>query len=87
MEVLKYLCIGVLALGGAAILLFCIKSGKPFKYLLLNAIAGVAALAVINLTARFSGVHISVNEWTAAGSAIYGLPAVCGFLFLPMIFR
>lgn len=87
MDVLKYLIIGVLILGGTAILLFCVMGRKPFKYLLLNAAAGLAALIVINLTSRFSGVNIPINEWTAAGSALYGLPAVCGFLFLPMIFR
>lgn len=87
MEVLKYLSIGILVLGAAAILIFCIKGGRPFKYLLLNAAAGAAALTIINLTARLSGVHIPINEWTAAGSLIYGLPAVCGFLFLPMIFK
>lgn len=87
MEVLKYVCIGVLTVGAAALLIFCIRGGKPFKYMLINALAGITALIAINFTARFSGVHIPINEWTAAGSAIYGIPAVCGFLFLPMIFR
>ena len=61
---------------------FCIGSKKPFKYLLLNLLSGVIALAAVNLTARFSGVHIPVNPYSAGAGAVFGIPAVFGLLIL-----
>lgn len=87
MEILKYGGIAVLAVGALALLIFAAKSGKPFKTLLLNAFMGIAVMAVIDLTAKFTGVYIPVNQYTAAGSAVFGIPAVCGFLILPIIFK
>ena len=48
---------------------------------------GIAVMAVIDLTAKFTGVHIPVNQYTVTGSAVFGIPAVCGFLVLPIIFK
>lgn len=87
MEILKYGGIAVLAVGALALLIFAVKGGKPFKRLLLNAFLGIAVMAVIDLTAKFTGVHIPVNQYTVAGSAVFGIPAVCGFLILPIIFK
>lgn len=61
---------------------FCIGSKKPFKYLLLNLLSGILALAVVNLTTRFSGVHIPVNPYSAGAGAVFGIPAVFGLLIL-----
>lgn len=87
MEFLKYAAITLLGLTAFCILIFAIKSGKPIRSLFINALLGIAALLAVNLTARFTGVHIPVNQWTAAGSAIYGIPAVCGFVLLDMIIK
>ncbi len=76
----------MIAIGALVLLIFAAKTGKPFKSLLLNAFIGIAAMAVIDLTAKFTGVHIPVNWWTVTGSAVFGIPAVCGFLILPIIF-
>ena len=86
MEVLKYICIGVLAVSALVILAFAIKSKKFFKVLFLNAFLGVFFLAVINLTTAFTGVSIPVNEYTVSGSAVFGIPALCGFLIFKFIF-
>lgn len=86
MEILKYGGITVLAVGALALLIFAVKGGKPFKRLLLNAFMGIAVMAVIDLTAKFTGVHIPINQYTVAGSAVFGIPAVCGYLILPLIF-
>lgn len=66
-------------------LILALKSRKFFRSLFLNALLGVAVLAAIDLTTRFTGVHIPVNEWTVGSSAVLGLPAVAGFLLLPLI--
>ena len=86
MEILKYGGIAVIAIGALALLIFSAKTGKLFKTLILNAFMGIAVMAVIDLTAKFTGVHIPVNWWTVGGSAVFGIPAVCGFLILPIIF-
>lgn len=86
MEILKYGGIAVIAIGALALLIFSAKTGKLFKTLILNAFIGIAVMAVIDLTAKFTGVHIPVNWWTVGGSAVFGIPAVCGFLILPIIF-
>lgn len=86
MEFLKYGGIALAAVGGLVILIFAFKTGKPLKALLLNAISGIAALMLINITARFTGVHIPLNQWTAGLSAGFGIPAVCLFLLLPIFF-
>lgn len=86
MEVLKYGAVVLLAVGFITVTVFSVKSGKAVKTLLLNAFAGVAVLAIINLTAKFTGVYVPLNPYTAAGAVCYGIPAVCGFLVLPIIF-
>lgn len=87
MEFLKYGGIALAALGGLAVLIFAFKTGKPFRALLLNALSGLAVLTLIDITTRFTGVHIPVNQWTAGLSAGFGVPAVCLFLVLPVIFK
>ncbi len=86
MEILKYGGIAVIAIGALVLLIFAVKTGKPFKSLILNAFIGITVMAVIDLTAKFTGVHIPVNWYTVTGSAVFGIPAVCGYLILPLIF-
>ena len=86
MEILKYGGIAVIAIGALVLLIFAAKTGKPFKSLLLNAFIGIAVMAVIDLTAKFTGVHIPVNWYTVTGSAVFGIPAICSYLILPLIF-
>lgn len=52
------------------------------KSIFLNALLGFAAITVINLTQKFTGVHIPLNWWTVGGSGVFGLPAVCGIILL-----
>lgn len=85
MEILKYSVIVLLCLSAFIILGLSIGSGKPLKVLLINALIGVFAVTAINLTARFTGIHIPINEYTLTGAGVYGLPAVCGLLILKLI--
>ena len=86
MDILKYGGIAVIAIGALVLLIFAAKTRKLFKALLLNAFLGIAVMALIDLTAKFTGAHIPVNWWTVTGSAVFGIPAVCGYLILPLIF-
>lgn len=85
MEILKYAAIIILSLAAFVILGLSVGSGKPIKVLLINALIGVAAFTIVNLTARFTGIRIPLNEWTLAGAGIYGIPAVFGLLILRLI--
>ena len=87
MEILKYGGIAVVAFGALALLLWAALTGMRFNSLLFNAFIGIAVMAVIDLTAKFTGVYIPVNQYTVTGSAVFGIPAVCGFLILPIIFK
>lgn len=76
----------MLIIGALAVLICAVKGGKPLKSLLLNAFLGIAVLAVIDLTSKFTGVHVPINQWTVLGAAGFGVPAVCAFLVLHIIF-
>lgn len=87
MEFFKYGGIALAVLCGLVLLIFAFKSGKPLRILLLNALLGISMLILINLTTRFTGVHIPINRWTAGFSAGFGIPAVGLFVMLPLIFN
>lgn len=75
----------IVAIGCLFILGFSLGSGKPIKHLIFNALAGLVAFILIKLTSRFTGVNISLNQWTAIGASVFGIPAVCFFVLLELI--
>ena len=85
MQFIKIFTVSLCVLQGITLMLLCAKYEKSFKYLLLNIILGIAALAAIDLTARFSGIHIPINPYSAATSALFGMPGVCGMLVMNLI--
>ncbi len=85
MKTLGVLAIIWLSLSALALLILHIKSHKIIKSIFLNALLGFAAIAVINLTQKFTGVHIPLNWYTVGGSGIFGLPAVCGIILTQII--
>lgn len=87
MEIIKCGALILLSIGALAVLICAFRTGKPFKTLFLNFLFSVAAVAVIDLTSKFTGVHIAINQWTVSGVAAFGVPAVCGYLLLPFIFK
>lgn len=86
MTFLKYSGIAAVVLSGLVLLIVCVLGRKPLRCIILNIIIGIAGLAAVNMTARFTGVYIPVNEWTVSGSAIFGIPGVCGIILLQVIF-
>lgn len=86
MQLLKISFIILLSVYAVLLLLFCAKSGKFLKTLLLSAISGLAVMVVINLTSKISGVSMPVNFWTVTGSMSFGIPGVLGLLILRLFF-
>jgi len=79
---LGYTAVGLAVLCEIILLFTAFLSGKPFRILFLNALSGIAVLALINIIGKFCDVSIAINEWTVGGSAAFGLPAVIGLLLL-----
>lgn len=86
MEILKYSAIVLLSVSGLIMFVFAVKSKKFFKTVFFNAFMGLILLSTIDLTAKFTGVYIPVNEYTVTGSAVYGIPALLMFLALKFVF-
>lgn len=85
MKIYMYSILAAAIISELFVLFFCLKSGKPIKNLLLSAICGIAAIIAVNLTTRFSGVHIPVNPYSVVSSSIFGIPAVCGMVIMGML--
>ena len=86
MEIVKYFIMGVVALCVLIILVMAFMSRKFFKTLFLNALLGIFSIAVINLTTKYTGVHIPLNWWTVSAGGVLGLPGVLGLLISNFIF-
>lgn len=85
MKTLGIIAVVWLSLCALVLLVLHIKSHRIIKSVFLNAILGFTAVAVINLTQKFTGVHIPLNRLTVIGSGIFGLPAVCGTILAQII--
>ena len=70
---------------GLVLLVMHIKSHRILCSVLLNALLGVLAMAVLGLTKKYTGVSVPFNWYTVLGSGTFGIPAVCGFLALNML--
>ena len=86
MTILKYAVLIVLSVFLFVILGFAIKTKKSFRILLFNVFMGWTTLAIIDLTAKFTGVYIPINEYTVTGCGVFGIPAVIIFLIFRFIF-
>lgn len=86
MEILKYCCLGLIIICTFAILIFATRTKKTLKMLFLNSVIGLSVFAIIYFTRKYTGINLNLNLFTAVGSAIFGIPAIIGFLFLNFIF-
>ena len=74
------------------ILIVCVVSGiflKPIKFvlkLILNSVAGIAIIAVINLIGAGAGIHIGLNPVTAILVGVLGVPGVILTLLLQIFY-
>lgn len=85
MKILLILTVGVLSISALTILLMALYSGKAVKRLLINALAGIGAMLIINLTKKYTGVNIPINAYSVVGATVFSVPAVIGLLILNLI--
>lgn len=85
-ENLKIAVLILLAVTELIILINAFKSRKPFTTLLINALSGILAIVVINITKNYSGVSIPLNWFTVLGGAAFGIPSACGYLLAAFLF-
>ncbi|MBO4433234.1 MAG: pro-sigmaK processing inhibitor BofA family protein [Clostridia bacterium] len=85
MKTLSVLLISLLSVSAFVLIILYIRSRRPIRSAVLNALLGLAALAAVDLTARFTGVYIPINIYSLPGAAIFGMPAVCAFVIIQMI--
>ena len=85
MRTLGIITIVWLSLCALVLLVLHIKSHKFIKSIFLNALLGFAAIVVINLTQKYTGVFVPLNWWTVGGSGVLGLPCVCGVILLQVL--
>ncbi|MBR4123123.1 MAG: pro-sigmaK processing inhibitor BofA family protein [Clostridia bacterium] len=86
MNIYKNVLILILSVFLISIVILFIITKKPFKTLFLNAFIGVCTLAILDLTSKITGVYIPINTYTVTGASIFGIPAICGFLLLKILF-
>ena len=85
MKTIGILAIIWLSTCALALLILHIKSYRMIRSILFNAILSFAVIAIINLTQKFTSVHIPLNWWTVGGSGVFGLPCVCGIILLQIL--
>ena len=85
MKILGSFVVSLLCVFAFVLLVMHIKSRRPLRSAGINALLGIAALALINLTARFTGVYIPVNIYSLPGAAIFGMPAVFAFVIIQTV--
>lgn len=83
---LKIIVIITLSIYGFIYLLLAAKTKRPFYTIFGYAFLGIIAIAVIDITSKFSGVYIPVNPYTVGTGAIFGLPGTVSLLLLKIIF-
>ena len=86
MKILAAVFISALSLFALILLILHIKSRRPLRSAAANAILGLAAIGLVNLTARFTGVRIPINIYTVPAAAVFGIPACAALVIFGMLF-
>lgn len=64
----------------------CGRQRKPVKAMLVNSIAGIAALFILSFILSFWGKAVLLNYAATAAAAVLGLPGVMLMLLLWILF-
>ncbi|MCL2107699.1 MAG: pro-sigmaK processing inhibitor BofA family protein [Oscillospiraceae bacterium] len=84
---LKVLLCALAGGGALAILVSMLRARRLFRYLLLSAVSGVAALYAVNALGLLTGMRLAVNGLTLAVSAAAGPPGVIALLLADTLLR
>lgn len=86
LDFFKYFYIILIVISALLIFVFALCSKKPLKTLILSSAIGLVLIILINLTSKYTNVHIPINWYTCTGGVMFGIPAIIGFLILNLIF-
>ncbi|MBQ9460651.1 MAG: pro-sigmaK processing inhibitor BofA family protein [Clostridia bacterium] len=62
------------------------KDKRPLRGTVMSLLPGIAALALINLTAPLTGVGLPVSRLSLSASALLGIPGVTAMLIIQALF-
>ncbi len=68
------------------LIIFALRSRKPFKFLGLNALAGFFAVSLMSFVAPFLKITLFFNIYSLLVSLIWGIPGVIMILLTNMFF-
>ena len=83
---LKFGVITALSLYTIIITVSAVRTKRFFSCLFLSLIQGVASVFAVNALGLVTGLHLSLNSYTLAFSAIGGTPAVVGMVIAEILF-
>lgn len=86
MNIFKNVLILILTAFSISIAILFVLTKKPLKILFLNGFIGICSLAILDLISKLTGVYLPINYYTVFGTGIFGIPAICGFLILKLVF-
>jgi hypothetical protein len=87
MEIFKYSLIVLIFIYAFIVLILSARSGKAFKFLFYNLIISLTVFAILYFSKKYSSVVLPLNNYTLAGTALFGIPFIIGFLILNLIFQ
>lgn len=77
----------VLAISFLFMLRLYARCKHPFKAAAVAVICGLGTFLALHLTSNFTGIAMHCNVYTVSTTAVLGVPAVVGLLFLNLIFK
>lgn len=69
-----------------ALSFFAIKSRKPFRFILYNAVLGVFFLILTTLLGGFFGISLNINIYTLLLSCFWGIPGDIIMILTDLLF-
>lgn len=85
-EIFKYLIFVILLICELFSLYYSIKKGGFFKIIFLNALLGILAITVVNISSEYTNCYIPINLYSVIFPCAFGVPAVICLIMLKFIF-
>lgn len=83
---LKFGVIAALSVACVIVVVSAFRTKRFFSCVILSTLQGVGAIFAVNALGLVTGLHISLNGYTLAASAIGGTPAVIGMIITEILF-
>ena len=86
MNWIKIACLIIIFFYALIFSFLCLKTKRFMFSILINALLGIFLMTTINLTSKYSGVKIPVNEFSLSISSFLGVPGIILILLINLIF-